>query len=506
VSDPRLKPIMEISYLNAQNVGRYRCVMRYFYEQHQRLRYWLRPEDVYDGVCQYNLLENYTLEQCQKDLDQLVEWKNLIPRHDGGRSSTIEEYLRKKFRYQMTPYAVEIERMVAGLEDIRGYGGSLEPTLLETIADALVKLKESGGDFPPGEAEHLWNTLFGAFIRLTENASDYIASLQSTRAEELMMTEAFLIYKASLTQYLQNFVQGLQRNAFRIEGLLPLVPVETVRLFFQRVIADRNRMPQIEELPSPEELMERLLREWQSLVRWFTGEQGDHSDVAFLEQATKDTIARVVRCALRIQEKQRSGVSRRRELEHLGQWFFSLSSMEEAHRLAAYAFGLYRTRHFHGTDDKDTDAADVSMWQVGPNIRPLRSRSRKRSRDGGTQPIKSNRDQQDQARREYMERLQAETAMFNSLVAQGQVVISQLGPVSSAMRRQLLHWIGRCLTGQNRQVRTADGIRITLVPPAEGRRAVLHCDDGQLDMPDYMLVFEDLAGDRVGAREAREGA
>lgn len=39
MNDSLLSPITELSYLNAQNVGRYRCIMRYFYEQHQRLRY-----------------------------------------------------------------------------------------------------------------------------------------------------------------------------------------------------------------------------------------------------------------------------------------------------------------------------------------------------------------------------------------------------------------------------------------------------------------------------------
>ena len=56
-----LKPVVETSYLNAVNVGRYRCVMRCFYEQHQRLRYWLKPEEVFEGVMDYGLLEDYTL-------------------------------------------------------------------------------------------------------------------------------------------------------------------------------------------------------------------------------------------------------------------------------------------------------------------------------------------------------------------------------------------------------------------------------------------------------------
>ncbi len=490
-----LKPIIEMNYLNVINVGRYRCVMRYFYEQHQKLRYWLKPEEVFRGVRDYGLLDEYTLEQCQKDLDQLVEWKNLIPRHDGGRASTIEEYLRKKFRYQMTPYSVEIERMVEGLEKIRGYGGSLEPTLLETIFNGLRSLlSKQDGNYEEGEAARIWKSVYDAFRQLTEDAADYIASLQSSKAEELMMTEAFLAYKTALTLHLQNFVRGLQVYGMKIEGILPRITPETRDIFFERVLADWARVPKLDEPPSPEEERRRLEREWQSLVRWFIGDNRDSSDMQFLEQATKDAIAKVVRCALRIQEKQRSGVSRRRELEYLGQWFFRLSSLEEAHELAAYAFGLYRTRHFQGIDNKGTDSAEVSMWDAGPNIRALYSRSRSRRRDGGTQPMQSHKKQQEQAREIYLAKRREEEEALMAFVRQGRLTVSDLaGPVPAVLRYRLLQWIGRCMGNKSRSIRTPDGVVIRLITPPGGERTVLKCDDGELDLPDYTLIFEDAA-------------
>lgn len=488
-----LKPVVELNYLNVTNVGRYRCIMHFFYEQHQKLRYWLRAEEVFAGVRGYGLLADYTLEQCQKDLDILVEWKNLIPRHDGGRASTIEEYLRKKFRYQMTPYSVEIERMVEGLEKIRGYGGSLEPTLLETIFNGLrALLAKADGNYEEGEAAQLWKSVYEPFRQLTEDAADYIASLQSSKAEELMLTEAFLAYKAALTLHLQNFVRGLQVYGMKIEGLLPRITPGTRDKFFEGVLADWARIPKIDEPPTPEEERRRLAREWQSLVRWFIGDSRDSSDVQFLEQATKDTIAKVVRCALRIQEKQRSGVSRRRELEYLGRWFFGLDSLEEAHELAAYAFGLYRTRHFQGIDNKGTDSAEVSMWDAGPNIRTLSSRSRNRRRDGGTQPMQSHIKQQEQAKGIYLAQRREEKEVLMAYVKKGMLKISDLGPAPAVLRYRLLQWIGRCMGNKSRSIRTPDGVVIRLAAPPGGERTVLKCEDGELDLPDYTLIFEDL--------------
>ncbi|MCL2338310.1 MAG: TIGR02677 family protein [Firmicutes bacterium] len=485
-----LNAIVETSYLNAQNVGRYRCIMRYFYEQHQRLRYWLKPREVFDGAVALGLLEeDYTLEQCQKDLNQLVEWRNLVPRHDGGRSATVEEYLRKKFRYQMTPYAVEIERLVAGLEKIRGYGGSLEPSLFEEIAANLDKLEKSAGQFPPGEAVSLWERIYADFTKLTENASDYIASLQSTKVEELMLTEAFLAYKDSVTQYLQDFIQGLQRHAYKTEALLTDINEGLVHTFLANVRRDLAARPQLDDPLTPAEQLDRLRQEWQSMVRWFAGYENEPSDVYFLEQTTKDTIARIVRSALRIQEKHRLGVSRRRELDYLGKWFFSLADIDDSHRLAAQVFGLYRCRHFQGLDDKDTDNPDISMWQAGPNIRALRSRSRKRLRDGGAGAIKNQSERQQRAKEDFLLARREESLLLQEYLARQAVRIADLDRVSPRERYYLLYWIGRCLANKSRRILTPEGIGITLTLPAGPARARLECDDGELDMPNYLLQF-----------------
>ena len=50
VSDKLLKPLTEVKYLNADNVSRYRCIMRIFYENNEKLNYWLYQEDVYEEM------------------------------------------------------------------------------------------------------------------------------------------------------------------------------------------------------------------------------------------------------------------------------------------------------------------------------------------------------------------------------------------------------------------------------------------------------------------------
>ena len=39
VSDKLIKPLTEAKYLNADNVSRYRCIMRIFFEHYEKLKY-----------------------------------------------------------------------------------------------------------------------------------------------------------------------------------------------------------------------------------------------------------------------------------------------------------------------------------------------------------------------------------------------------------------------------------------------------------------------------------
>ena len=66
------KPLIEASYLTAPNF-RYRSILRYFYQQHQR-RVLMVREEVYEKLKEIDGFEDYTLEHAS-DLDTLVGWK-----------------------------------------------------------------------------------------------------------------------------------------------------------------------------------------------------------------------------------------------------------------------------------------------------------------------------------------------------------------------------------------------------------------------------------------------
>lgn len=485
-----LRSVPELKYVNADNVVRYRAIMRFFYQEYKRLRYWMKPEEIYEGVQAWGVMSGgYTLEQCVADLEQLEQWGNLASRHDGGRASTLEEYLRKKMQYLLRPYSIEIERLLESLEKVTGYGGSLEATLFDSIADKLFDIRRMDWESSPEAALELWTSLYGAFTRLHENAADYIASLQTAKAEEMMVAETFLVFKDRLTNYLQNFIMALQRSAYKIEGNLERIGTNIQDLFFEKVTEAELAKPRLEDAPEKDDLLAEMKQGWANLTRWFLGDGFSPSELTLLERATKDAIARIVRSVTRMQERKRSGVSRKKELEHLALWFSRLGDLDEAHRLAGYAFALFPSRHLQGEDLRTSDRADLSMWDEAPTIRTLRSRSRKRTGRQETEPVPEHEERKRQQREAVLQRQAEEWQEIQALIGGGRLQLSKLGTVTAKARLRLLYWIGRCSAAANHAFVTPEGLRVAIRNPGTASRTTLVAEDGELELPDYELVF-----------------
>ena len=128
ITDKLLRSLTEVKYLNADNVDRYRCIMRIFFENYEKLHYWMYQEEVYAQMKEDPYFAEYRPEQCLQDLTTLTEWKNLNTIQDTRKVTSIEEFKNRKYRYQMSEYSVEIERLVVRLENLFIEGASLEPT------------------------------------------------------------------------------------------------------------------------------------------------------------------------------------------------------------------------------------------------------------------------------------------------------------------------------------------------------------------------------------------
>ena len=121
----------------------------------------------------------------------------MIALQDTAKVSSIEEFKNRKFRYQLSKYTIEIERMTLKLENLQVEGASLEPTLLERIHQHILRIQDLQ-DADINTIHAWWNDLNTDFITLNRSYQDYIRTLNSAKAEEMMKTESFLIFKSTL--------------------------------------------------------------------------------------------------------------------------------------------------------------------------------------------------------------------------------------------------------------------------------------------------------------------
>src|SRR5699024_7598289 len=70
----QLRKVAEAAYLTADNHSRYRMILRYFFIQHERMRDFIFPEEVYQYIKEKEGFETYEEDSLHQDLNQLVTW------------------------------------------------------------------------------------------------------------------------------------------------------------------------------------------------------------------------------------------------------------------------------------------------------------------------------------------------------------------------------------------------------------------------------------------------
>ncbi|EPZ38852.1 hypothetical protein C289_1061 [Anoxybacillus ayderensis] len=488
-----LKPITEAKYLVVDNAYRYRAILRYFYTQHERMRQYLFPEEVYAFLKQFDEFQTYTEEEMQQDLEQLVKWKNLIARQETGHIRTIEEFKKKRFRYQCSPYTVEIERMIRTLEQLgETFGGSLEKTRFDRLYASLVRMEsiiDNGFGEKREEMNQVWEETFDYFKKIIQNSADYIAYLNGENMEERMMSDSFLAYKEQFTAYLRDFIVALQKTSMQIEKLLEDLPEDGVRRFIEEVVAYQLAIPRFEgAVFSREQLTEEKLDTWRSLKEWFLGRNGHESELSFLQKQTNEAIRRMTRVVQRLGERHHHFRSRKKDYLHLAKWFSSLETVQEAHKLSAVVFGCFHTKHIVAENDatenmyRDIWEEQPTEWLVKPRVRHYREKKK-------PEAMIDRRKEKEETMTAYLAEKQQEEEALAQLITDGKIVLQELPIVAPHIRKTLLGWIAKAMGREDRIVQTENGWKVKVVQ-REGT-ITLEAEDGMLMMPNYEIHLLD---------------
>ena len=490
VSDKIIKPLTETKYLNADNVSRYRCIMRIFFEHYEKLKYWLYQEEVYEEMIQNPFFADYRPEQCQQDLSMLTEWKNLNTIQDTKKVASIEEFKNKKYRYQMSEYSVEIERLVIRLENLFVEGASLEPTLLERIRRNIGRFPEMEGK-EKNEVYTWWTDLNNDFVRLNQNYQDYIRDLNSVRAEEMMHTKEFLVFKDRLIEYLRSFIKGLQRNVGVIEESLRLLDEEIKNHVFEKVVDYELSIPRMDVEVSKEMIEQKIQGRFQSIYDWFVGSEGKENEAGKLFDATNDIIRRITRYAAQLSEKNALGANRKEEYRKVAELFLRCQDVEEAHKMSAMVFGMECPQHLAGELIRETDSMNIGVYEEQPLEIGLRPRVRTYREKSRRSAIRGSAEQKQETRRRMLEKQKEEMEKLRKLEKDGKIDFADLPVLEPRIREILLKWISDAMESADFSARTDDGRRYFLDRSYAEEKCVVYCEDGNFTMPKMSIVFQE---------------
>lgn len=489
IQEKTRKPMMEAKYLNVENTDRYRSVIRLFYLKYEKLKYWMYQEEVFAELKEDPYFSEYTLEQCQQDLTVLAGWGNLVTIQDTRKVTTIEEFKNKKFRYQLSEVAVEIERMVIRIENLFIEGSSLEPTLLERIRIHIGKM-EGIGEEKDEVLYGWWNDLNNDFIRLNQNYQDYMRELNSVKAEELMKTKEFLLFKDRLIEYLRSFVKSLQINATSIEQKIRTVKSETIENILKRVTVYELSIPRIDAELDEKIIYDKMQGRWMSISEWFAGKEGVESEAGKVFDTTNEIIRKITRYATRISEMSNQGANRREEYKKLAQMFGKCGDIQEAHRLSAMVFGVEKPLHLKGEMHRETDSIHSGVYEengyivtVSPRVRTYKEKSK---RNG----IIDRSRQKEEMRLSVMKRLEEERNLLNSYIQNGRLEFAKLPIIQPQVRDMFLLWLSKALENKNHSAKTEDGQIYRIEQPENQEYCTLECTDGIFQMLAYTIVFE----------------
>lgn len=483
------KQLEETKYLSTDNTWRYRTITRIMYKSYEKMKYILYKEDIMEKLMEFEEFENYTMDNLRADLDALAAWKNLLATSDSSKVKSIEEFKNKEFRYQLSPYTIEIERMLINLENMTvENNASLEASMVERFKNDMSELSNILSK-DNKEIYNWWKRLNSDFKELNQNYQDYISRFYSPKTEEMIKTTEFLLYKEGFINYLRDFIRGLQINSLMIKEILKGVTEEEINKIMDGIY-------QYERSISAQEIIEEEYKDvnlgrFLSMKEWFLSYNNRSPLIEQLIDNTNEIIRKITRFAAQIADKRGASSNRKEEYRKLAAMFDKCSSMEDAHKLSSLVFGVFGMRHIKANPLRATESISSSIYDEQPTKVVLRLRVRGYREKLTRRIIVDKSELKIEKLRSIIEKRKNEEEIIMRLVSKNQIDFQRLPIISSTDRYILLRWLSRAKGMKGSKIKTEYGKSYSVSEATAGGSVRVECEDGVFTMPHYIIVFEE---------------
>lgn len=429
------KQISETKYLSTENSYRYRPIMRCFYQHYERLEYWLYKEDIYNELKDNEIFLNYTIEECERDLETLAEWMSLSKMQDTKNANSIEEFKNKKIRYQLTEYATEIERLTIALEDMEIKTSSLEPKLFDRLRISISKL-ENANDLTEEETNELWTNLNDDFTKLNQNYQDFLKKFNEPKSEELLQSVLFLQFKNEIIKYLREFIRGYQKNIYYIRDSISTITETQIQEFLNKQNNYYKKTPILNNNFDFEHLKEVNLGKITNIFKWFVGTKSTISEGEKLMSTTDNIIVKITKYANSLVELRGNMTNRKEEYKYLCKLFDGLENIETCHQYSSVVFGIPTTRHFLGYSNLNTDVI-VNTYDIPPIEILLSSRTKMKKAKTVIQPIVDKTAEKKRLLQAYREEQEQNKQILKRLIHNKKITLKDEIKLSKIERRYI---------------------------------------------------------------------
>lgn len=496
------------AYVDADKARLYRAVMRVFMLAKGRFALHLRPQEIVNALAETGSTDATEIETA---LGQLCDWGNIQSHPDTADVSTVEEFYRPRYLFQLTKEGEAAERAIALYEEAVRKPGQLQAAALGDIRDLLHEILELARSAAPDDANvHLtFKSLRVRFEELTTQAQVFLGSLQRTIDLQGIDVEAFLAYKQNLIDYLERFIGELVIATVEITDVLEQVDKTGV----DRLLRIAARRDLADALAPTEADYAECLQSWQScwqgLQAWFIQRLDSPPQAEILRARARSSIPALLLAVAGIHDRRVTQSNRVSDLRTLARWFAEADSDEDAHRLWRAAFALTPGRHLR-IDDATLDERDAqpispqTSWLEAPPLRisPRLRRTGRYVRRGGPSRVVDYGDQK-AVLAKLAEAEAEQIAAAQQRLATGKTMrLSEIGNLDPAEFRLFLDILGEALTRKVRHqeavnATSSDGsLRIRLSPTPDEVLAVILTSTGRFSGQDHFVTISNgLNGD-----------
>lgn len=450
-------------------------------------------------------------------LESLRAWGNLTVSSSVGNPSTIEEYYRRSNRYLITRPGQEVFRITEDVLSAVDEVADVQASRLRDLERALGVLSERIiANLERGSAEERLTDevrhVFDAHELFTTQLTQFFADLNQWQNRYDLDPDEVQLLAGVLVSYVSEQLAEIERMtrpiARRLQVILPRLPALLDALKSEGGLAALVDEAGLAGSVDVRRAPGSVHRDWEHLAEWFVGSARRASR---LDQLTRQAVAAVRTLTANVTRLSRVGLgatSRRSDFLRLARFFDGAASADDAHRIAASAFGLFSCRRL-GTLSADADdpVPSATSWRDAPRaVVPVSLRERGNTRQlGSPTPMRDRRNERDLIRRgREFNNLAKESAVAELLScadARGRIDGSQMSVRCFSMLRDLISRSGHGNAGRT-DTRTVEefGIMCT-VSRIEGASTTVVCPEGRLVMRGLVVSVTRAQGTGPGSSE-----